>query len=164
VIDPHRLRSVRVTMRTAILLCGLALLVAAGCGDDDDGGAAGGAAQGEAPARLADPITFEVIGGDAFRDDEITVRADGSARVETRAGERTSELEPDALAELARAVEQADLAGAESAVTEPPQPDALSYRFTYRGRQVTTDSGALPEPLEPLVGTFIGLIDDYGPS
>jgi hypothetical protein len=92
------------------------------------------------------------------------VRADGSARVETRTGERTAELEPDALAELARAVEQADLAGAESAVTEPPQPDALSYRLTYRGKQVTTDSGALPEPLEPLVGTFIGLIDDYGPS
>jgi hypothetical protein len=163
VIDRRSSRSVRVTMRTAILLCGLALLAATGCGGGDEDGD-GGAAQGGGSARLAAPITFEVIGGDAFRDDQITVRADGSARVETRAGERTAELEPGALSELARAVEQADLAAAESAVTDPPQPDALSYRFTYRGRQVTTDSGALPEPLEPLVGTFIGLIDDYGPS
>ena len=34
------------------------------------------------------------------------------------------------------------LAGAKSALTEPPRPDALSYRFTYGGKQVETDSGA----------------------
>jgi hypothetical protein len=154
VTDVRSARSVRMRMRLALLLCALAPLAATGCGGDDgDGGA---------PARLSQPITFEVIGGDAFRDDEITVRADGSARVKTRAGERTAELEPGELEELARAVERADLATAESAVTRPPQPDALGYRFTYRGKRVTTDDGALPERLEPLIGTFIGLIDDYG--
>jgi hypothetical protein len=157
VMDVRPARSVRVTMRLALLLlCGLGLL-ASGCSGDggDDGGGS---------ARLSEPITFEVIGGDAFRDDEITVEADGSARVKTRAGERSAELERGELADLAQEVAQADLATAASAVTDPPQPDALSYRFTYRGRQVTTDSGALPERLEPLIGTFIGLIDDYGPS
>jgi hypothetical protein len=157
VTDMRPARSVRMRMRLALLLCALAPLGAAGCGGDDDGGG------GEA-ARLSDPITFEVIGGDAFRDDEITVRADGSARVKTRAGERTAELEPGELEDLARGLAQADLATAESAVTDPPQPDALGYRFTYRGRQVTTDSGALPQRLEPLIGTFVALIDDYGPS
>jgi hypothetical protein len=159
VMDVRPARSVRVTMRLAAVLCGLAVLASAGCGGDD-----GNEAGGRAPARLSEPITFEVIGGDAFRDDEITVRADGSAHVKTRAGERTAELERGELADLAQAVARADLATAESAVTDPPQPDALSYRFTYRGRQVTTDSGAMPERLEPLIGTFIGLIDDYGPS
>jgi hypothetical protein len=149
-------------LRPALLLCGLVLLLAPGCGGDDDPAppAAGG---GNAPARLADAITFEVIGGDAFRDDTMTVEPDGSVRVETRSGARTAKLQPDELAALAREVEEADLAQAKSALTEPPQPDALSYRLTYRGRQVETDSGALPEPLAPLIGTFIELIDSYGP-
>jgi hypothetical protein len=164
VMDARPSRSVRMTMRMATLVCGLALLASAGCGGDDGDDGGGSAAQTGGSARLSEPITFEVIGGDAFRDDQITVQADGSARVETRAGKRTGELKPDELSELAQAVERADLAAAESAVTDPPQPDALSYRFTYRGKQVTTDSGALPDRLEPLIGTFIGLIDDYGPS
>jgi hypothetical protein len=138
-------------LRAALLLCALALL--AGCGDDE---------ASRPPAALAEPITFEVIGGDAFRDDELTVDPDGSARVETRAGETTAELTPDELATVAAHAEH--LRDAETALTEPPQPDALSYRFTYRDRQVETDSGALPEDLEPLIGTFIDLIDRYGPA
>jgi hypothetical protein len=162
VMNVRAARSVRVTMRLALLLlCGLALL--AGCGGDDDGDGGSNSGSGGS-ARLSEPITFEVIGGDAFRDDEITVAADGSARVKTRSGERSAELEREELADLAQAVAQADLPTAKSAVTDPPQPDALSYRFTYRGRQVTTDSDALPERLEPLIGSFIELIDDYGPS
>lgn len=149
-------------LRAALLLCGLVVLLAGGCGGDDEP-AAPAAGGGSAPARLADAITFEVIGGDAFRDDEMTVEPDGSARIETRAGAGTAKLRPDELATLAREVEAAGLAEAESALTDPPQPDALSYRFTYRDRQVETDSGALPEPLEPLIGTFIELIDSYGP-
>ena len=74
--------------------------------------------------------------------------------------------EGQVLSELARRVEAADLATAESAgraLTDPARPDALSYRFTYRDRQVESDSGALPDELEPLIGTFIELIDRYGP-
>ena len=41
-------------------------------------------------------------------------------------------------------------------------PDALGFSFVYEGREVSTDSGSLPEDLEPLVGTFIGLVDRYG--
>ena len=141
-------------LRLAALLAGLALLGACG-GDERDAGGGGS-------ARLADPITFEVIGGDAFRDDELTVAPDGSVRVQTRAGDRAADLTETELAEVASRA--ADLVDAESALTEPPQPDALSYRFTYRGRQVETDSGALPDELAPLIGTFIDLIDRYGPA
>ena len=77
------MRNVRLTMRTAILLASLVLIVA-GCGDDGDADVA--------PARLPAAIKYEVIGGDAFRDDEMTVQADGRARVQTRTGERTVKL------------------------------------------------------------------------
>jgi hypothetical protein len=141
-------------MRAAVLLTSLALVAAAGCGGDDEGGADGS-------ARLAEAIRFEVVGGDAFRDDAMTVQPDGSVRVETRSGKRTAELTPDELSALAREAE--DLSGVESALTEPPRPDALWYRFTYRGRQVETDAPAMPAELRPLIGTFIGLIARYGP-
>jgi hypothetical protein len=147
-------------MRAAVLLCGLALIAAPGCGGDDEGAASPGGGS----ARLSEPITFEVVGGDAFRDDEMTVQADGSARVETRSGKRTADLTADELSALAREVEQADLAQVESALTEPPRPDALWYRVTYRGRQVETDQPAMPEQLRPLIGNLIGLIDRYGPE
>jgi hypothetical protein len=146
------------TMRTIATLIALALL--AGCGGDDDGGSQG--AYGSA-ARLSEPVTFKVIGGDAFRDDTVTVQPDGSVRVETRAGEHSGKLSADERDELARAVERADLAAAESATTRPPEPDMLSYLFDYRGREVETDSPALPEQLAPLVRTFMELIDAHGP-
>jgi len=160
VMDPWRPRSVPMTMRAAILLTGLALLGGAGCGGDEAGAGSGGGGGASESARLSEAITFEIIGGDAFRDDEMTVQADGRAQVETRSGERSAKLTPDELSALA---EEADvLAGAESALTEPPKPDALSYRFTYGGKQVETDSGAMPEALEPLIGRFIRLVDRYG--
>jgi hypothetical protein len=158
-------RSVGVTMRIAALLCGLALIAAAGCGgDDDESGAAGGGggAQTGGSARLADTIKFEVVGGDAFRSDVVTVSADGGLRIKTRSGEHSAKLDSDELSELAAAVQRAGLATAQSAVTEPPAPDALSYRFTYRGRAVTTDDPALPERLRPLVGELMTLIDEHG--
>jgi hypothetical protein len=139
-------------LRLAALLCALALL--AGCGDDD--AASGGS------AKLTEPITFELTGGDGFRDDTITVGPDGSATIVTRAGEQRAELTPE---ELARVAAQADeLAGAESAVTRPPQPDMVSYRFTTGGREVETDDPAMPDELAPLIGTFVALIDRYGSS
>jgi hypothetical protein len=137
--------------RLAIVLACLAGVLAAGCGSDETTAA---------PARLTEAIKYEVIGGDAFRDDKLTVQPDGRASVQTRSGERTAKLTADELAALARGVDA--LTEAETAVTDPPQPDAMSYRFTYRGRQVQTDSGALPEQLEPLIGTFNALIDRYG--
>jgi hypothetical protein len=137
------------TMR--LLLACLALIVAAGCGGDDAGPAA---------TSLSEPIKYEVIGGDAFRDDKLTVQADGSAQIQTRAGMRTAKLTAAELSALGHEVE--NLGKVESATTDPPQPDALSYRFTYRGRQVETDSGALPDRLRALIGTFDDLIDRYG--
>ena len=160
-IDPRRARSVPMTMRAAILLTGLALLGGAGCGGDEAGAGSGGdGGGGSESARLSEAITFEIIGGDAFRDDEMTVQADGQAQVETRWGERTAKLTPGELSALAGDVGALDKA--ESALTEPPQPDALSYRFTYGGKQVETDSGAMPQALEPLIGRFIRLVDRYG--
>jgi hypothetical protein len=154
VMDPRPARSVGVTMRAAAVLLTLVLL--AGCGGDDE--QAGGAA----PARLAEPITFEVVGGDAFRDDELTVRPDGTASVRTRAGEATAELTSEELSALER--ESARLASAEDALTKPPVPDALWYRLSYGGRQVETDDPAMPEALRPLIGNLVGLVDRYGPK
>jgi hypothetical protein len=164
VIGTRPVRSVGVTMRVAALLCGLALLAAAGCGGDDEESGAAGGAQAGGSARLSDMIKFEVVGGDAFRSDVVTVSADGGLRIETRSGEHTAKLDSGELSELAAAVERAGLTTAESAVTEPPAPDALSYRFTYRGRAVTTDEPALPQRFRPLVGEFMTLIDEHGPS
>ena len=144
---------------TTILLASVALI--AGCGDDDGGETTAAPANGGS-AKLADAITFELIGGDAFRDDAITVEADGSAQIETRAGEQRAELTPDELSQLAARAEELD--GAETAVTRPPQPDMVSYRFTYGGREVKTDDVAMPEELAPLIRTFVELIDRYGPT
>ena len=136
-------------LRITILLACLTVL--AGCGADEPTAA---------PASLTEAIKYEVIGGDAFRNDKITVEADGRASVQTRAGTRAAKLTVQERAALARGVEP--LTQAKTARTDPPHPDAMSYRFTYRGRQVETDSGALPDELRPLIGTFDGLIERYG--
>ena len=52
--------------------------------------------------------------------------------------------------------------GAEIYQAKPPIPDALSYRFTYRGRQVETDTGELPDELRGLIQAFDELIGRYG--
>ena len=143
-------RSVGMTMRIALLIATLALF--ASCGGDDE--------TPSAATRLPEAIKYEVIGGDAFRDDKLSVQADGSAQVQTRAGTRTAKLTAAELSALEHEVE--NLGNVESKTTDPPQPDALSYRFTYRGRQVETDSGALPDELRALIGTFDDLIDRYG--
>jgi hypothetical protein len=142
--------------RITLILAALCLL--AGCGGDEEPMAAA------APAQLAETITYEVIGGDAFRDDKVTVQADGSATVQTRKGEKTAKLTADEREALAQGVHKAGLTTLESALTDPPIPDALSYRFTYQGRQVETDSGKLPDQLGPMIGTFNDLIERYGPS
>jgi len=131
----------------------LALLVfVAGCGEDD-------AAE---PAGLTSAIKYEVIGGDAFRDDKITVQPDGTASVITRAGTRSATLTAAERSALSREIDAAGLADLDSALTEPPIPDALSYRFTYDGHQVETDTGKIPDDLRGLVGTFNDLIERYG--
>jgi hypothetical protein len=148
-------------MRAAAVL--LTVILLAGCGgDEQESGAA--PTGGGGPARLAEPITFEVVGGDAFRDDELTVRPDGTARVQTRAGQATAELTPAELSALARQTAAAGLGTAEDALTEPPRPDALWYRLSYRGRQVETDDPAMPDALRPLIGSLVRLIDRYGPE
>jgi hypothetical protein len=134
----------------------LMLVGLAACGSDDTGGPVT-----STPA-LAAQIKYEVIGGDAFRDDKITVQADGHASVQTRSGSRTATLTDRELLALARGVDEAGLTKLESAVTDPPQPDAVSYRFTYRGRQVETDTGKLPGELHALIKTFDELIKRYG--
>ena len=125
--------------------------------------AACGSAEPATPsAALVAQIKYEVIGGDDFRDDKITVQSDGRASVQTRSGSRTATLTGRELAGLARGVDEARLTKLESAVTDPPVPDALSYRFTYRGRQVETDTGELPDELRGLIQTFDALIGRYG--
>jgi hypothetical protein len=146
------------TLRRLALLALLAV-VAPGCGSDDAPAPASKPAAG-----LSETIKYEVIGGDAFRDDKITVQPDGTASVKTRSGNRSATLTTAELASLARDVSAAGLTNLDSAVTEPPIPDGVSYRFTYRGRSVETDIGKLPDELRPLIGTFNDLIDRYGAS
>src|SRR5215207_4681541 len=122
-MDPQLVRSVGMTMRTALtlLLAGIALLAATGCGEGDEAASAA--------TRLSETIKYEVVGGDAFRDDNITIQADGSAQVQTRNGTTTAKLTATELSALASEVETANLAKAESAVTDQPFPDIVSYTF-----------------------------------
>ena len=102
-----------------------------------------------------------MTGGDAFRQDRITVRPDGSAQVKTLKGDVPVELTDKELSAVNDQIDRlADVP--ENSTTDPPIPDGLSYVFEYEGREVSTDSGSLPEGLEPLIGTFIKLVDRYG--
>jgi hypothetical protein len=151
VMNPRLGRSVGMTMLARLALLAV-LVVAAACGED---------APAE-PAGLTAAIKYEVIGGDAFRDDKVTIQPDGRASIQTRAGIRTATLSAAERAALSREIEAAGLRDLDSAVTEPPIPDALSYRFTYRGHEVETDTGKLPEELRGLIATFNDLIERYG--
>ena len=146
-------------MRACLLMLCLALVVA-GCGEDQETSASSGGGGG---SKLAAPLTFKLTGGDAFRSDRMTVRPDGSAQVTTRAGEKPAKLTPEELSTVSDQLDGAELEDIpEDSLTEPPMPDALSYSFVYKGREVSTDDGSLPEDLEPLTGTFIRLVDRYG--
>jgi hypothetical protein len=154
-------RSVGMTMLVRLAILAVLAVVASGCGSDD----ADPAASASTPAAgLSQAIKYEVIGGDAFRDDKITVAPDGTASVQTRSGRRTATLTTAELSSLAEAISSAGLTSLDTAVTEPPIPDGVSYRFTYRGRSVETDTGTLPGELRPLIATFDDLIARYGRS
>ena len=164
-IDPGLARSVRVTMRAAVL-CVVLALAATGCGGEETpapGGSGAGDPAAAPEGRLAGPLEFKVTGGEALRRDRMTVRPDGSASVETREGHRTATLSEQELATVARELEEAELSEIpEDSLTKPPIPDALAYSFVYGGREVSTDSGSMPERLEPLIGTFLKLVERYG--
>jgi len=161
VIAPRATRSVPMTMRAVLLMVVLALALAA-CGSDE-GSAPNGGGSSTSGQRLEGPVKFLVTGGDAFRRDRITVQPDGAAQVETRAGTRAARLTREELDAVVAQLQDADLpAIPEDSLTKPPMPDALAFSVVYRGREVSTDSGSMPEDLEPLVGTFIGLTDRYG--
>ena len=91
----------------------------------------------------------------------MTVAADGSAQVETRDGRARA---PSSRRRAVGARRGRPTAAGARRARSPSRrrPDALSYRFTYGGKQVETDSGAMPEALEPLIGSFIRLVDRYG--
>jgi hypothetical protein len=162
VIDPRVARSVPMTMR-AVLVTVVLALAAAGCGGDEKGAPAGGS--GSSGERLAGPLKFLVTGGDAFRQDRITVQPDGSAQVQTLKGTKAAKLTAEELDAVVAQLDDADLEDIpEDSLTKPPMPDALGFSFVYQGREVSTDSGSMPEGLEPLVGTFIRLVDRYGSS
>ena len=156
-------RSVPTTMR-AVLLTGILALALSACGSEGESSAPAGGASSSSPGeRLDGPVKFLVTGGEAFREDRMTVQPDGAARVQTRAGTRTARLTRDELDAVVAQLEDADLPQIpEDSLTKPPMPDALAFSVVHGGREVSTDSGSMPEDLEPLVGTFIGLIDRYG--
>ena len=153
-------RTLGTTMRVWLSILCLALV--AGCGGGDEKTSSGPAASSGAEG-LEAPITFKLTGGDAFREDRMTVQPDGSAQVTTRQGEKPAQLTDEELSQVSSHLEEANLPKIpEESTTEPPIPDALSYSFVYEGREVVTDSGSLPEELKPLIGTFAQLVDRYG--
>ena len=102
-----------------------------------------------------------MIGGDDFRDDKVT--SSPTAAPPSRPAPAPAPR-PSAPPSAPRCT---DVAAA--GLTEPrrpsrnqPIPDAISYRFTYRGHQVETDTGKLPDELRRLIGTFNDLIERYG--
>ncbi|MFI1395026.1 protealysin inhibitor emfourin [Streptomyces sp. NPDC020681] len=135
---------------------GLALagLLVAGCG-----GAGGG--DGEAPkstpsssaaTRSASPaaaqplVEMTVTGGIAGVHNRLLVRADGSYSTTTKTGAgRTGRMTPAELAELRRALEDADFARLPRNPTGSPIADGFTYEISYAGHTVTTsDPGLLP--------------------
>jgi hypothetical protein len=147
-------------MRTGALIAGLvALLAVAGCGGEDESPADPGGDGGG--AELAGPLTFSRGGGIAGRSDKLVVQPDGSASLTTKSGgERAVKLDDAQLADVADAVERADLPGLpEDSTADRTQPDALGFRVSYQGATVTTESGAIPDRMGPLVASLGKLVD-----
>jgi hypothetical protein len=160
----RRLRSSRVVfakMRTAVLIAGLMTLAIAGCGGDDESPADPGEPGG---AQLAGPLTFTRGGGIAGRTDKLVVQPDGTGSLTTRSGgERAVKLDAAQLETLAADLESADLAGLpEDSTAGRTQPDAFGYRVAYEGATVTTESGAVPDRMGPLVAILSKLVDRFG--
>ena len=168
VMTGRPVRSLGMTMRAAILMCALALLVAAGCGDEQEGGGGnggGGSGSGGGSARLEGPIVLRIGGGEAPRKDVITVQPDGSMQLTTLKGERSAKLKPDELSKLAAAVADADLPSIpEDSDSPEPIPDVADYRVDYQGHTIDTDQEANPEALKPVTSELQILMERYGPS
>ena len=150
------MRKVRGQMRALVLTVGLAVALGA-CG--------GGEEPASAPAggKLEGPLQFLVTGGEAFREDRMTVQPDGAVRVRTRQGERSARLSQGELDELVARLQTAGFEEIpQDSTTEPPIPDALGYGVVYEGREVNTDDGSMPQELEPLIASLMRLVDRYG--
>jgi hypothetical protein len=145
------------TMRVWLATLCVVALTAAGCGEE------AAAPSGGDDGKLSAPLTFKLSGGDALRQDQLTLRPDGSAQVTTLAGDVPAKVTPKELSTVSDQLADADLPDIpEDSTTDPAMPDALAYSVEYRGRKVVTDSGSLPEKLEPLIGSLLKLVDRYG--
>jgi len=138
------------------ILCGLTLVLLAGCGEDDDDGAT--------RASLEGPLVYERGGGLAGRRDRLVLQPSGTAKLTVRNETREVELKPAELDRIAAEVERIDLASLpEDSTTKPPVADAFGYRIQYGASEITTDDPGMPDELRGLVGRLTGIVERYEP-
>lgn len=151
-------RTLALGMRVWLATACVALAVA-GCGGGEEKTASAGGDGGE----LAAPLTFKISGGDALRQDQLVLRPDRSAQVTTLKGDVPAKVTARELSTVSDQLADADFPEIpENSTTDPAMPDSLAYSIAYEGRKVVTDSGSLPDELQPLIGTLIKLVDRYG--
>ena len=137
-----------------VILAALLLLLGAGCGDDEGGGGR---------ATLSGPLTYERGGGIQGRNDKLVVRPDGSATLTVRDKPKSVTLTDKELGTVATDLADADLGSLpKDSTTQPPVPDAFSYRISYDGATVTTDDPGMPEQLKGLTARLGALVERYG--
>lgn len=82
-----------------------------------------------------------------------------------RIGERTAELRPAELEEVARALAGVDLAKLPARIVgAEPIPDAFGHTVTYRGESVYADDQAAPDELGALTSRLSAFFDRYVPA
>ena len=105
------------------------------------------------PAKLAAPIELNRTGGFVGTNDTLKIAVDGSYTSTGRlSGEHQGKLGTDALAELAKAVDSAKLAGNANYKAKAGVADGFQYVLRVGDCTLTWgDTAVLPEHLKPLV-------------
>ena len=119
-------------------------------------------ASAEEGAPPATPLVeYASSGGFAGLQDQLVIRADGSA-VATRKGQgRELHLDPGGLARLKSAFETAQFVLMKKEYLARGS-DLFTYKVTYQGRTVTAMDTAVPGALEPLLSMLNAIVDSPG--
>ena len=101
-------------------------------------------------------LTFRRTGGIAAIDEQLTVRADGSAQLDRSGTSKQFKVSADQLAEFKRMVEKADFFNLKPEyMSNKKAADLIEYtvscKWGNRQHAVRTETLSIPDPLEPLI-------------
>ncbi len=105
-------------------------------------------------------LEFSRSGGIAGLDDQLTISADGTARLRRRAIRQELDIEPDVMDRLVKTLQDVPFGDLRREYLPPRAgADLIEYMIKVDGHTVRTEDTAIPESLQPLIDLLVQIVE-----